>query len=241
MKVFVKKRTPPVFSLSGFISGLLVLLIFTSKPVAKMSSPHTLLCLGDSYTIGEGVIANENFPNQTVQLLHKSGYDFETPEIVAKTGWTTDELQNAINEHSFKNSYDFVTLLVGVNNQYRGRLVEDYKPQFESLLKRAIQFANGKGDHVIVLSIPDWGVTPFAKNNPGNRHQKEIGKEIDEFNAANKEIAEIYKINYVDITPGTREAIRDLTLIARDGLHPSGKEYAKWAGEIYLIIQEQLQ
>jgi hypothetical protein len=156
MKSFVRKReTRHFFSLSGFISGLVVLLIFTAKPAMKMRSSFSLLCLGDSYTIGESVLANQNFPNQAVQLLRDSGYDFEDPEIVAKTGWTTDELQDAINERHFKKSYDFVTLLIGVNNQYRGKKVEDYKPQFESLLKQAIQFADGKADHVIVLSIPD--------------------------------------------------------------------------------------
>ena len=252
MKVFLKKRISPVFSFSGFISGLLVLLIFTSKPAVKMPAPYTLLCLGDSYTLGESVLANENFPNQTVQLLHQAGHDFEPPEILAKTGWTTDELQNAISKHSFKNHYDFVTLLVGVNNQYRGRTVKDYKSQFEFLLMQAIQFADGKRDHVVVISIPDWGVTPFAKNNPdsnrddsnrddSNQDQKKIAKEIDEYNTANKEIAETYKINYVDITAGTREAINDLSLIAPDGLHPSGKEYARWAEKISLVIRQQLQ
>ena len=207
---FLRKRiSPHVFSLGGFISGLAVLLIFTSKPVAKMSSLSTLLCLGDSYTIGESVLPVENFPNQTVNLLRQLNYEFEDPEIVAKTGWTTDELANAINKHSFKGSYDFVTLLIGVNNQYRGGTNEDYKPQFESLVKQAIQFANGKTDHVIVLSIPDWGVTPFAKNNPGKDQQK-IAKEIDLYNEANKKIAEVYKVNYIDITPGTRDAVNAL-------------------------------
>jgi lysophospholipase L1-like esterase len=242
MKFFLKKRiSPPVFSFSGFISGLLVLLIFTYKPAAKMSlSSHRLLCLGDSYTIGESVSSGENFPNQAVQLLRAGGYEFDSPEIVAKTGWTTDELQKAISNHSFKDSYDFVTLLIGVNNQYRGRTIEDYKPQFEFLLKQAIQFANGKPGHVIVLSIPDWGVTPFAKAND-QRRQQQIANEIDSFNRANKEIAETCKVNYIDITPGTREAAGNLGLIASDGLHPSGKEYAKWAEKISLLVQQQLQ
>ncbi len=243
MKSFLRKRiSPGVFSFSGLISGLLVLLIFTSKPASKMPSSQTLLCLGDSYTIGETVSPAENFPNQTVQLVRSAGYEFETPEILAKTGWTTDELQNAINNYSFKNAYDFVTLLIGVNNQYRERTVEDYKPQFESLVKRAIQFANGKPGHVIVLSIPDWGITPFAKKSPGkHRDQKQISKEIDEFNEAGHAIASLYKVNYIDITPGTREAVNDLTLVASDGLHPAGKEYAKWAEKLSLIIQQQLQ
>ena len=238
---FLRKRiSPHVFSLGGFISGLAVLLIFTSKPVAKMSSPYTLLCLGDSYTIGESVLPAENFPNQTVKLLRQLNYEFDDPEIVAKTGWTTDELAKAINKHSFKDSYDFVTLLIGVNNQYRGGTIEDYKPQFESLVKQAIQFANEKTNHVIVLSIPDWGVTPFAKNNPGKDQQK-IAKEIDLYNEANKKIAEVYKVNYIDITPGTRDAVNDLDLLASDGLHPSGKEYAKWAEKVSAVIQSVIK
>src|SRR5438477_10891129 len=238
---FVRKRiSSHVFSFGGFISGLAVLLIFTPKPVAKMSSPYTLLCLGDSYTIGESVLPAENFPNQTVKLLRQLNYEFEYPEIVAKTGWTTNELKNGINKHSFNNSYDFVTILIGVNNQYRGRTIEDYKLQFEPLLRQAIQFTNGKTDHVIVLSIPDWGVTPFAKNNPG-KDQKQIAKEIDLYNKANKEIAEVYKVNYIDITPGTRDAVNDLILLASDGLHPSGKEYAKWAEKVSAVIESVMK
>ena len=130
-----RKLYPCRSSLSAtIILSFAVLLIFTPEP-GTMQSTHTLLCLGDSYTIGESVLPAENFPNQTVSLLRKDGYAFEDPEIVAKTGWTTDELQDAIDKHSFKDSYDFVTLLIGVNNQYRGRTVEDYRPGFESLSK----------------------------------------------------------------------------------------------------------
>ena len=152
-----------VFSISGILSGLIVLFIFTSKPAGRMSS-YSLLCLGDSYTIGESVEPNENFPKQSVRLLNNDGYDFEAPEIIATTGWTTNELEDALKKSAVKNSFDFVTLLIGVNNQYRGITVEEYKPQFESLLKRAIQLANGQQSRVIVLSIPDWSVTPFAKD-----------------------------------------------------------------------------
>ena len=133
-------------------------------------------------------------------------------------------------------SYDFVSLLIGVNNQYRGRAVEDYKTQFEALLKKAIQFAGGKVDHVIVLSIPDWGVTPFAQG----RDRQQIAREIDAYNAANKSIAQQYQVHYVDITAGTREAATDTTLLAVDGLHPSGKEYAKWAKAVAEIIKSAL-
>jgi lysophospholipase L1-like esterase len=161
-------------------------------------------------------------------LLRKAGYNFHAPEIIAKTGWTTDELQSAINNHQFLSSYDFVSLLVGVNNQYRSRTVENYKPEFENLLKQAIGFAGGKPNRVVVVSIPDWGVTPFAQG----RDRKQIAKEIDDYNAANKTLAEKYKVNYVDITPGTREVSGDPSLVAADGLHPSAKDYKRWAEKI---------
>jgi lysophospholipase L1-like esterase len=193
---------------------------------------YTYLALGDSYTIGESVPANENFPNQTVQLLRKAGFDFQLPEIVAKTGWTTDELQTAINNHHFFPSYDFVTLLIGVNNQYRGRTIENYKQEFESLLKQAVRFAGNKTSHVIVLSIPDWGVTPFAEG----RNRKQIAQEIAVYNALSKVISEKYKVHYIDITTRTREAANDPALIMSDGLHPSGLEYKRWAEKVTAII-----
>ena len=197
---------------------------------------HSYLALGDSYTIGQSVLPSENFPNQTVQLLTQQNYNFKSPEIVAQTGWTTDELQNNINNHTFSPPYDIVTLLIGVDNQYRGRSVENYKPEFESLLKQAIQFAGGKVEHVIVLSIPDWGVTPFADG----RDKAQIAREIDEYNLANKTISEIYKVHYIDITPSTREAANDPSLVAGDGLHPSAKEYARWAQKAFAVIKQQL-
>jgi len=197
---------------------------------------YTYLALGDSYTIGQSVLSSENFPNQTVQLLNQQNYNFKSPEILATTGWTTDELQNNINSHTFTPPYDFVSLLIGVNNQYRGRSVENYKPEFESLLKQAIQFAGGNANRVIVVSIPDWGVTPFANG----RDRAQIAKEIDDYNAANRYISGIYKVHYIDITPGSREAATDLSLVAGDGLHPSAKEYAKWAQKVFEAIKQQL-
>ena len=194
------------------------------------------LALGDSYTIGQSVMSSENFPNQTVQLLNQQNYNFKSPEILATTGWTTDELQNNINNHTFTPPYDFVSLLIGVNNQYRGRSVENYKPEFESLLKQAIQFAGGNANRVIVLSIPDWGVTPFANG----RDRAQIAKEIVDYNAANRYISEIYKVHYIDITPGSREAATDPSLVAGDGLHPSAKEYTRWAQKVFAAIKQQL-
>ena len=222
------------------IISLPVLLIFTatkSKVDLTYMTKMSLLSLGDSYTIGESVLLQENFPFQTIQLLRNAGYSFNPPEIIAKTGWTTDELQGAINNHKFLPKYDFVTLLIGVNNQYRGRTVENYQPEFENLLKQAIQFAGNDTSHVFVLSIPDWGATPFAQG----RDRKQIAKEIDLYNSANKIAAEKYHVNYIDITPGTQEATDDPTLLAADGLHPSAKEYKRWAIKLSDKIKSALQ
>ena len=204
--------------------------------MTESKKTYSYLALGDSYTIGQSVLSSENFPNQTVQLLNQQNYNFKSPEILATTGWTTDELQTNINNHTFTPPYDFVSLLIGVNNQYRGRSIENYKPEFESLLKQAIQFAGGNASRVIVVSIPDWGVTPFANG----RDRAQIAKEIDDYNAANKYISVIYKVNYIDITPGSREAATDLSLVAGDGLHPSAKEYARWAQKVFAVIKQQL-
>jgi lysophospholipase L1-like esterase len=218
---------------------LQLIFIFTIQSLfAQMENYSlTILSLGDSYTIGESVLLQENFPYQAVQLLRNAGFEFKAPEIIAKTGWTTDELQTAINSHRFLPKYDFVTLLIGVNNQYRGRSVENYKPEFESLLKQAIQFAGNDTSHVFVLSIPDWGATPFAEG----IDRKQIAKEIDEYNAANKAVAEKYNVIYIDITPGTREVANDPTLIAADGLHPSAKDYQRWAAKLADKIKSSVQ
>ena len=199
-----------------------------------MTKHHfTLLALGDSYTIGESVPLHESFPYQTIQFLRKDGLHFHAPEIVAKTGWTTFELAEHILHTKLDEHYDFVTLLIGVNNQYRGLSAEDYKTDFEFLLKKAIHFAAEKNDRVVVLSIPDWGVTPFAKK----RDPKKITEEIDAFNAINKNISIEHKVHYVEVTKSTREAANDPSLLASDGLHPSAKEYAKWAKEVAAVIK----
>jgi lysophospholipase L1-like esterase len=193
------------------------------------------LALGDSYTIGESVEESERWPNQLASLLGSSpqftksiggieGGEFEVT-IIAKTGWTTDELWEGIQARKVSPPYDLVSLLIGVNNQYRGRSIEEYREQFVFLLNKAIEYAGGDANKVIVLSIPDWGVTPFAKD----RDAFQIAKEIDAFNAINKEETEKANAHYIDVTPISRQAVHDLSLIASDGLHPSGKMYALWA------------
>ncbi len=193
-----------------------------------MNKPLTLLALGDSYTIGEAVEEQMRWPNQLKSILQHRGINLSFIQIIATTGWTTDELNKAIDDHSPKGPFDYVSLLIGVNNQYRGYSLDTYKLEFESLLKRAIDYADNDVKHVIVLSMPDWGVSPFA----GGRDRAEIAKQIDDFNAANKDISLRYGVHYIDITPGSRLASSDSTLVATDGLHPSGKMYAAWAEQV---------
>ena len=198
---------------------------------------YTYLALGDSYTIGESVPTTQNFPNQVVALLRKEKIHFEDPTIIATTGWTTDELAYQLSRVRLKVPYTFVTLLIGVNNQYRGRSLGEYKKEFTALLEQAIGYAGGKANHVIVLSIPDWSVTPFA----ADRDRFKISKEIDAFNAANEAISKQYKVHYINITAFTREAATDRTLIADDGLHPSAKDYARWAEKVKKVMMKGLR
>ncbi len=189
---------------------------------------YTYLALGDSYTIGEQVPFADNYPNQAVQMLRKKGVDFHAAEIVARTGWTTDELQFGINNRVFRSSYDFVTLLIGVNNQYRGRSVAEFEEQFIVLLEQAISFAGNMKERVAVLSIPDWGITPFA----ASRDKEKIGEEIDRFNEVCQRVSAAAGIHYIYITGLTREAAQDPSLLAPDGLHPSGKDYHRWTEKV---------
>ena len=198
---------------------------------------YNYLALGDSYTIGEAVQLHKNFPYQVVQRLRNQDIPFHAPEIIARTGWTTDELEEAMKGYSFLQKYDFVTLLVGVNNQYRGRNVIEYKEQLEELLKKAIALVNGKKEHVIMLSIPDYSVTPFAASSD----REKIAREVDVFNGVNKALSIQYKVHYIDITADSREATNDAALVAPDGLHPSEKAYAKWAEMVAELIASQLK
>ncbi len=185
----------------------------------------TMLCLGDSYTIGESVGEEERFPMQTIQLLEQEGVSFSAPKIIARTGWTTDELMTAMDAEKMTGTYDAVTLLIGVNNQYCERSTENYREEFVALLERAIDLANHQAQHVFVLSIPDWGQTPFAEG----RDREKVWREIDAFNAINREEAEKHETHYLDITAITRRGLHENDLIAGDKLHPSGKMYAEWA------------
>jgi lysophospholipase L1-like esterase len=185
------------------------------------------LALGDSYTIGESVAPEERWPVQLGALLRAEGLDVGDPTIIATTGWTTDELSAAIDRANPQGAFDLVSLLIGVNNQYRGRGQDEYREQFAALLQRAIGFAGGNPARVLVLSIPDWGVTPFAARL--ERDPAAVAADIDAFNAINRAETERPGAHYVDVTPFSREAAHDPSLLADDGLHPSGRMYAEWA------------
>jgi len=197
---------------------------------------YSYLALGDSYTIGEQVPFAENFPNQTIQLLRQKGFAFYAAEIIARTGWTTDELNSAMENSALLPVYDIVSLLIGVNNQYRGRSATEFKVEFEHLLQRAIQFADNKPYRVIVLSIPDWGVTPFAVG----RDRKEVADEIDSYNYICEASAKQFLANFINITPSQRQDGNKTEFLAADGLHPSGKEYAKWGAKLADAVLKEL-
>lgn len=193
------------------------------------TSVHTYLALGDSYTIGESVAEEDRFPIQLVRRLNEAGYSISNPKIIAKTGWTTDELMAAIvQEHIEDQTFDMVSLLIGVNNQYRGRDVEVYRREFTELVSMAVKFARNNVKNVFVVSIPDWGMTPFGKKSP----KQNISQNINLFNKVNKEVCIKMGILYIDITPDSRLADKDPDLIANDGLHPSAKMYANWVDHI---------
>jgi lysophospholipase L1-like esterase len=193
---------------------------------------YSYLALGDSYTIGEQVRINESFPYQTVYSLRSSGLYIAAPDIVATTGFTTGELNSAIEKASLLKQYDFVSLLIGVNNQYRGKSVEEFTIEFENLLKKAVSLAAGKSGAVFVLSIPDWGVTPYAME----KDTKNISLEINSYNRVCKLMASKYKTHFLEITSSQREDVYKEDFLAPDKLHPSGKEYAKWA----LLLRDKI-
>ena len=207
-----------------------LLLVFTILSTSMQAQERKYLALGDSYTIGESVSEAERWPNQLVDSLNKKGYKIGKPTMIATTGWRTDNLKNAINIAQLKPEYDLVSLLIGVNNQYQGKPADQYAKEFEDLLKTAIHLAKGKKENVIVVSIPDYGYTPFGKPK-----QEAITKAIDLFNEINARITYQYKVQYFNITEISRDGLTEPDLVASDGLHPSGKMYAEW---VELIVRD---
>lgn len=214
--------------------GLLFLLFFCiacgSTKDAEQNSQisYKYLALGDSYTIGESVSEQGRWPVQLKTSLEARGHTFESYEIIATTGWRTDDLSEAMDKANLQTDYNLVSLLIGVNNQYQGRSVEDYKPEFEALLERAIALAGGEKENVFVVSIPDYAFTPFGQK--GN--STKISKELEIYNEACKRITLDNGVKHIDITPISLRGIVEPNLVAADGLHPSADQYALWVKEI---------
>lgn len=186
------------------------------------------LALGDSYTIGEGVPLNEAWPTQLVQRLKERGHKVAPPRIIARTGWTTRNLiTNIESEIDVQRRFDLVSILIGVNNQYQGKLVSEFEVELEEIFRKAINHSKTREKGVFALSIPDYGVTPF-----GSRNADTIAVQIDRYNAIVRRVAEKYNVDFYNITPISREALVNKSLIARDSLHPSGEMYRAWVDEI---------
>lgn len=185
------------------------------------------LALGDSYTIGEAVAEAERWPVQLAEALRGRGYSVGKPRIIATTGWRTDNLINAMNIARLQPEYDLVSLLIGVNNQYQGKPIAQYEKEFEDLLLEAVRLAGGKKENVFVVSIPDYGFTPFGKPK-----QTKISDDIDQYNRINETISKRLNIKYVHITDISRRGLDEPALVANDGLHPSGLMYRRWVERI---------
>lgn len=201
----------------------------STEPGARM------LALGDSYTIGQSVTEAERWPVLFVKSLKSAGVQFRSPDIIATTGWTTRDLITSITNADPTTNYDLVSLMIGVNNQFQGRSIEEYRSEFRTLLTKSITLANGEPDHVFVLSIPDWGVTPYGESDRGN-----IAKEIDAFNLVAKEECEKQKVIFIDITPVSRQALNDPSMVARDNLHFSGKMHQLWVDTVIPLIKSRI-
>ncbi len=202
------------------------------------AAPPQFLALGDSYTIGESVPAQARWPAQLVDALNARGIHVAAPEIVAQTGWTTDELSAAMDAHEFHPPYALVTLSIGVNNQYRGRDVENYRDEFRRLLERAIKLAGGQSQHVIVVSIPDWGATRFGAQS--GRDTQRIARELDDYNATNAKIASQLGVRRVDVVAISRKVGAAADMLTNDGLHPSAAQYKLWVDAILPQAQAAL-
>jgi len=228
-----KRRIIRTAACMGMILAVAIVNGCRHAPTPPQSKAHGFLALGDSYTCGESVEPSQSWPIQLAERMRGDGVDLGQPTIIAKTGWTTDELSAGMDRANLKGTYQLVTLLIGVNSQFRGRSIEQYRKEFISLLKRAIALAGGKPSHVVVLSIPDWGVMPFGKD----KNPSAIAKSIDAFNAVNRQETAAVGARYVDVIAESRSAATQPSLVATDGLHPSAKMYSQWA-ELVIPIAE---
>lgn len=220
--------------------GLILVSCSSTLDVTDNQEPenpnYTYLALGDSYTIGESVMETERWPVQLAEQLRDRNYKMAAPKIVAKTGWTTGDLLRGMdNELSVQRDFDIVSILIGVNNQYQGKLITEYEEDLRSIFRRAINHSKTRENGVFAVSIPDYGYTPF-----GSANQEEISEEIDRFNEVFRRVAAEFNVPFYNITPTSRNAGENPELIASDGLHPSGLMYKYWVDQIVNQVAEKL-
>ncbi|MFY7743304.1 MAG: SGNH/GDSL hydrolase family protein [Flavobacterium sp.] len=209
-----------------------------TKLIVDTKKSIQYLALGDSYTIGEGVCWNCNFPSQLKDsLLQTDFFSSVNLKIVAQTGWTTTNLKNAIEAENLNSSYDLVTILIGVNNQYQNRPFSLYETEFPELLQTAITLAKGDKNRVIVVSIPDYAFTPFGQS---SSNPSTISNQLDNYNTFAKNHAESLGISFLNITDITREGLNNPNLVASDNLHPSQLAYSKFVERMFPIALEKL-
>ena len=205
-------------------------LIIEENLNTSRESPFSFIALGDSYTIGEGVTEGERWPNQFVNVAYENGVDFDQPIIIAETGWKTYDLLNAINQKNFTKKYDYISLLIGVNNQFNSRPLYEFEEDLNKLMYEMKKIKKNGGS-IIIISIPDWGYTPFGESSDMN----DISKQINLFNNSLRKFASTNDLKYVDVTEISRRGINEPDLITNDNLHPSGSMYLEWAKKIYSI------
>jgi len=193
-------------------------------------SPYSFIALGDSYTIGEGVNEDERWPNQFVDVAYENGVDFDQPMIIAETGWKTYDLLNAINQTNFTKKYDYISLLIGVNNQFNSRPIDEFEEDLNKLMDEMKRIKKNDGS-IVIISIPDWGYTPFGESSD----MSDISEQINLFNSSLRKFATTNGLKYVDVTEISRRGINEPDLITNDNLHPSGIMYLEWAKKIYNI------
>ena len=193
-------------------------------------SPYSFIALGDSYTIGEGVNEDERWPNQFVDVAYESGVDFDQPMIIAETGWKTYDLLNAIDQTNFTKKYDYISLLIGVNNQFNSRPIDEFEEDLNKLMDEMRRIKKNDGS-IIIISIPDWGYSPFGESSD----MSDISEQINLFNSSLRKFATTNGLKYVDVTEISRRGINEPDLITNDNLHPSGIMYLEWAKKIYNI------
>ena len=205
-------------------------LILEDNLNTQRESPYSFIALGDSYTIGEGVNEDERWPNQFVDVAYENGVDFDQPMIIAETGWKTYDLLNAINQTNFTKKYDYISLLIGVNNQFNSRPIDEFEEDLNKLMNEMKRIKKNDGS-IIIISIPDWGYTPFGESSD----MSDISEQINLFNSSLRKFATTNGLKYVDVTEISRRGINEPDLITNDNLHPSGVMYLEWAKKIYNI------